>query len=51
MTGSSSTEDDGAVVAPLTLWAAMAEEKEQEMMAQEELCADRIDRWSGQNAT
>lgn len=44
-------EDDGAVAAPLTLWAAMAEEKVEEMMTREELCVDRIDRLSAQSAT
>ena len=50
MRGSSSTEDDGAVAGPLTLWAAMAEEKMEEMTG-EELCVDKIDRLSAQSAT
>ena len=49
MTGSSSTEDDGAVVAPLTFGAAMTEEKVE--MTQQELYVDKIDRLSGQKAT
>ncbi len=49
MTGSSSTEDDGAVVAPLTFGAAMTEEKVE--LTQEELYADKTDRFSGQKAT
>lgn len=40
MTGSSSTEDDGAVVAPLTFGAAMGEEKIETMVV-EELYVDR----------
>lgn len=50
MTGSSSTEDDGAVVAPSTLWTAMAQEKE-EGMDQKALFFDIIDRLSAQSAT
>lgn len=50
MIGSSSREDDGAVLAPLTCGAAMTEGKVEEM-TQQELYVDRIDRWSGQNAT
>lgn len=50
MRGSSSTEDDGAVAAQLTLWAAMAEEQVEET-SQEELCVDNIDRLSAQSVT
>lgn len=49
-TSSSSTEDDGAVVALLTFWVAMAEVKAKEVTA-EDFCADRRDRVSAQSAT
>ena len=50
MTGSSSTEDDGAVVGPLTFGAAMAEVKMKEMIPIE-LYADKIDKYPAQSAT
>ena len=43
MIGSFSTEDDCAVVAPLTFGVAMTEAKVKEM-TQQELCVDRINR-------
>ena len=49
MTGSSSKEDDCAVVAPLTFGAAMTEEKVE--MTQEELYVDKKDKLSEQKAT
>lgn len=50
MTGSSSTEDGGAVVAPLTFGAAMASEKMDEV-TQKQLYVGRTNRLSAQSAT
>lgn len=50
MTSSSWTEDDGAAVAPLTFWAAMADIKLEEM-SPKRLCVDRTNKLCAQSAT
>ena len=50
MTRSSSTEDDGAVLAPLTFWAAMAKVKVVQMM-REGFYVDKTNILSAQSAT
>ena len=50
MIGSSSTEEDGAVVAPLTSGAAMTETTSKKICV-EEVYVDRLNIWSAQSAS
>lgn len=50
MIGSSSTEEDGAVVAPLTSGAAMTETRSKKICV-EEVYVDRLNIWSAQSGS